>query len=129
MSFVNQAHPGMQEAAHSCSGSATAAPAAGYQAPAVQWSQMSADERKYPYGAGDYGVSPAAGFRSWFEFSNAGYLKGLLAGAGVTLLLTNSDVQKALMRGTVKLWSTIQGGVEEVKEQFKDVKAEMSQES
>ena len=63
------------------------------------------------------------------NFQMPGYLKGFLLGAGATLVLTNSDVQKALVRGTVKLWSLVQGGVEEVKEQFKDVKAEMSQES
>jgi len=74
-------------------------------------------------------VPPASGLGSWFDFSSAGYLKGFLAGAGITLLLTNTSVQKTLIRGTVKVWSTFQGGVEEVKEQFKDVKAEMSQDS
>jgi len=70
-----------------------------------------------------------SGFISWFEFSNSGYLKGFFVGAGATLLLTNPGVQKAMIRGGVKLWSLFQGGVEEVKEQVKDVKAEMSQES
>jgi hypothetical protein len=74
-------------------------------------------------------VPPAFGLGTWFDFSSAGYLKGFLAGAGLTLLLTNTHVQKALVRGSVKIWSTFQGGVEEVKEQFKDVKAEMSQKS
>lgn len=68
------------------------------------------------------------GMGGWLEFSNAGYMKGLLIGAGATLVLTNPAVQKALVRGSVKLWSLVQGGVEEVKEQFQDIKAEMSQE-
>lgn len=65
---------------------------------------------------------------SWFEFSNSGYLKGFLIGAGATLVLTNPTVQKSMVRGTVKIWSLLQGGVEEVKEQFQDIKAEMSEE-
>jgi hypothetical protein len=73
-------------------------------------------------------VEPAGGMGSWFEFSHPGYLKGFFIGAGATLILTNPSVQKALVRGAVKLWSFIQGGVEEVKEQFRDVNAEMSQE-
>ncbi len=63
----------------------------------------------------------------WLAFSNDSYLKGFLAGAGVTFLLTNKTLQKAIIKGTVKLWTTIQGGVEEVKEQIQDVKAEMGQ--
>ncbi len=74
-----------------------------------------------------YGEVPATGVNSWFDFSNSGYLKGLVLGAGATLLLTNPTVQKAVVRSTVKLWSFVQGGVEEVKEQFHDIKAEMSQ--
>jgi hypothetical protein len=54
-------------------------------------------------------------------------MRGFLLGAGVTLVLTNPRVKKAMLRGTVKLWSIVQGGVEEVKEQFQDVQAEMSQ--
>lgn len=62
----------------------------------------------------------------WFDISNGSYLKGLLLGAGITVLVTNSTVQDAVMKGVVKLWTMAQGGVEEVKERFKDVKAEMS---
>jgi hypothetical protein len=91
----------------------------------------------YNYGPGEYayyqdgGYYPAeqaVGYRSWFDFSNSSYLKGFLIGAGVTLLLTNPTTQKTLVRGAVRIWSFVQGGVEEVKEQFQDVKAEMSQE-
>ena len=89
------------------------------------------DQNYYQYGVEGYDYYPAApadGVGSWFDFSNSCYLKGFLIGAGATLLLTNSSIQKTLVKGTVKLWSIVQGGVEEVKEQFQDVKAEMSQE-
>ena len=78
------------------------------------------------------GMAPApysdTGIGSWFAFSNSSYLKGLLLGAGATLILTNSTVQKAMVRSAVKVWSFFQGGMEEVKEQFRDVQAEMSAE-
>lgn len=64
----------------------------------------------------------------WLNFGNAGYLKGFAIGAAAALVLTNPTVQKALVTGAVKIWSAVQGGVEEVKEQIQDVKAEMSQE-
>ncbi len=74
--------------------------------------------------------SPAAqpnGFSSWFNFSNSGYIKGLVIGAGAALLLTNPAVQHALISGSIKIWSLFQGGIEEMKEQVHDIRAEMSQ--
>lgn len=65
----------------------------------------------------------------WFAFSDTCYLKGFLAGAGITFLVSNSTVQKAIVRGVINLFSVVQGGVEEVKEQIRDIKAEMSQKS
>jgi hypothetical protein len=73
--------------------------------------------------------APANGVTSWFDFSNSGYLKGLFVGAGVAILLTNPAVQRALLAGGIKVWSLFQGGIEEVKEQVHDIRAEMSQES
>jgi hypothetical protein len=35
-------------------------------------------------------------------------------------------VRQAIISGAVKVWSAVQGGVEEVKEQIQDVKAELS---
>lgn len=64
--------------------------------------------------------------QSWFNFSNSGYLKGFAIGAGVALVLGNPTVQKAIVSGSVKLWSAVQGGVEEMKEKVKDIKAEIS---
>jgi len=112
-------------------------------------------DARYGYAQGDYGYSREAqacgyavephhpyaqaaacmqegnvgsgGAESWVNFRNPSYLKGFVVGAGVALVLSNPAVQKALVTGVVKLWSTVQGGVEEVKEQIQDIKAEMSQ--
>ena len=65
---------------------------------------------------------------SWFAFTNADYLKGLVLGAGVAVVATNPTVQKAVVSGAVKIWAALQGGVEELKEQVQDAKAELSQE-
>lgn len=53
------------------------------------------------------------------------FVKGLLIGAGATFLLTNDTVQKNIIAAMVKLWSTMQGGVEEMKERFRDAEAEL----
>lgn len=64
---------------------------------------------------------------SWFDYKNNTYLKGLLIGAGVTLIATNPTVQKAVVKGSVALWNGIRGGVEELKEKIEDVKAELAE--
>ncbi len=69
----------------------------------------------------------ATGFTSWFDFSNSGYFKGLLIGAGLALLMTNPAFQHAIIAGSVRIWSMFQGGLEEMKEQVRDIQAEMSQ--
>ena len=93
------------------------------------YSRYGSDQYPAPYGqAENYAPAAASGIAGWFDFSNGAYLKGLLVGAGLTLILTNSTVQKTMIRTAVKTWSLVQGGVEEVKEQFRDVNAEMSQE-
>ena len=139
-----QGHASSSES-HTCQQSASAGQAASsqpyYQTPVythgvgeygyAQAGQQPDYAPYYSYGSAEYGyqaAAPAAGMASWIDFSNGNYLKGFLLGAGTTLVLTNSTVQKTLVRSTVKLWSLLQGGVEEVKEQFRDIKAEMSQE-
>ncbi|MHC1752722.1 YtxH domain-containing protein [Humidesulfovibrio sp.] len=69
-----------------------------------------------------------AALGSWFNVTDPAYVKGLLLGAGVALVLTNPTVQKALVGGAVRVWAAVQGGVEEIKEQIEDVKAELSRE-
>jgi hypothetical protein len=63
---------------------------------------------------------------SWFNVTSPDYLKGFLLGAGVTLVATNPKVRKTIVSGAVKLWAAVQGGVEELKEQVLDAKAELS---
>lgn len=75
-------------------------------------------------------VSPYAPQNSltsgWFAFSDLGYIKGLVLGAGLAYLLTNPKVQRAIVKGSVSLLAAVQGGFEEVKEQIQDIKCEMS---
>jgi len=63
--------------------------------------------------------------KAWFDYKNPSYVKGAVVGAAVTLLLTNPTVKKAIVKGVVGVWGTLQGGVEELKEQIRDVQAEM----
>jgi len=67
----------------------------------------------------------ASHVKEWFNFREPSYVKGFVIGAGVALILTNPAVKKALVKGVVKLWGGLQGGVEELKEQIRDVQAEM----
>jgi hypothetical protein len=62
---------------------------------------------------------------SLLGFGNDRFMKGLLIGAAATYLLTNESVQRTLIKGVVQVWSTLQGGIEEVKERFHDAEAEI----
>jgi hypothetical protein len=53
------------------------------------------------------------------------FVRGLLIGAAAAYLLTNEDVQRTVIKGAVKVWSTLQGGIEEAKERFRDAEAEI----
>lgn len=64
--------------------------------------------------------------QGWFAYNDREYIKGFVVGAGLTFLLTNPAVQKAMVKGAVTLWTALQGGFEEVKEQIQDIKSEMS---
>ena len=83
---------------------------------------------QYPHPAQSaYYPSPQTSWtQGWLAFNGSGYVKGLLLGAAATYLLTNPKVQKAVVKGAVALWTSVQGSVEEVKEQIQDIKAEMS---
>ncbi|PID73963.1 MAG: hypothetical protein CSB33_00870 [Desulfobacterales bacterium] len=70
--------------------------------------------------------APPATVDNWFQFNNPAYVKGLVVGAAVALVAANPTVQRAVVSGVVKLWTGLQGGVEEIKEHVKDVKAEIS---
>ena len=66
---------------------------------------------------------------SLFGFANDRFLKGLLIGAAAAYLLTNENVQRTAIKGAVKAWGLLQGGVEELKERFHDAEAEIRSES
>ena len=57
--------------------------------------------------------------------TNPRFIKGALIGAAAAYLLTNENVQQAVIKNAVKTWSLVQGGVEEMKERFRDAEAEL----
>lgn len=73
-----------------------------------------------------YAPQQSSWTQGWFAFQDPDYIKGLVLGAGLTYLLTNPTMQKALVKGAVTLWTSVQGSLEEVKEQIQDIKSEMS---
>lgn len=68
------------------------------------------------------------GFASFFNFKDEKFLKGAITGAALTFILTNESLQKNTIKSLVKLWNTLQGGIEEVKERFQDAEAEIKAE-
>lgn len=92
----------------------------------VPFCQPPAGSAQFPghWGRGDYhpaGYYPPAGFLPRDRF-----VKGMLIGAAATYLLTNEQVQRALIKGIVQVWSLVQGGLEEIKERFGDAQAELN---
>lgn len=89
----------------------------------------------YPgsYQAGQYPGIDGSGYPGaqyqpqtpFFNFGSERFLKGLLIGAAAAYLLTNESVQRSAIKGVVKVWSMLQGGVEEIKERFHDAEAEI----
>lgn len=80
----------------------------------------------YPTDASHYRQAQNSGL---FGFANERFFKGLLIGAAAAYLLTNESVQRTAIKGTVKAWSLMQGGVEELKERFHDADAEIRAEA
>jgi hypothetical protein len=101
--------------------------AAGYQN-AGQGQYAQAQYAQQPTRTAAAAPAPGAGLAAWFNVTDPAYVKGLLLGAGAALVLTNPAVQKALVGGAVRVWAAVQGGIEEIKEQIEDVKAELSRE-
>ncbi|TVQ88221.1 MAG: hypothetical protein EA400_09520 [Chromatiaceae bacterium] len=60
-----------------------------------------------------------------FNLGNERFVKGLLIGAAAAYVLSNESVQRSLIKGAVRLWTGLQGGLEEVKERFQDAEAEL----
>ncbi|PIE40065.1 MAG: hypothetical protein CSA51_02760 [Gammaproteobacteria bacterium] len=60
-----------------------------------------------------------------FNIRNPAFLKGAAIGAATAYLLSNEKVQQSLIKSSVRLWMSLQGGVEEMKERFRDAEAEI----
>jgi len=56
---------------------------------------------------------------------NPRFIRGALMGAAVAYLMTNEQVQQSAIHGAVRAWSLVRGGVEEMKERFRDAEAEL----
>ena len=96
------------------------------QQPQAQAQQPQQPYAYYPYApqqAYDPTIYPH--LKQWFNFREPNYLKGFVVGAGIAVLLTNPAIKKALVKGVVQVWGGLQSGVEELKEQIRDVQAEV----
>lgn len=80
-------------------------------------------------GYGGYPMYVAPNRQQHASLFNERFLKGLLIGAAAAYILTNENVQRTAIKGAVKAWSLLQGGVEELKERFRDAEAEIRAES
>jgi hypothetical protein len=109
-------------------------PQGGYQAQGQAHQGYAAYPAGYPMGqyqAAYYQgpvAYPGAQYQAqtpFLNFSNDRFLKGLLIGAAAAYVLTNESVQRTAIKGVVKAWSMLQGGVEEIKERFQDAEAEI----
>jgi len=78
----------------------------------------------------DYNLGSQIGhsLSSFFDFRDERFVKGAVTGAALTFLLTNDSVQKNAVKSMVKIWHLFQGGIEEVKERFRDAEAEIQSE-
>ena len=68
---------------------------------------------------------PVSAPPSGSTLTNPRFIRGALIGAAAAYLLTNENVQQAMIKSAVKTWSLVQGGVEEMKERFRDAEAEL----
>ena len=104
------------------------------QAPHPQW-QGAAWPAQPATGYAGYGYPPAGYYppaglvparpSAAGVLSNPRFMRGVLIGAAAAYLLSNEQVQQAAIRGMVQVWSLVQGGVEEMKERFRDAEAEL----
>jgi len=61
-----------------------------------------------------------------FDFASGYLWQGLLIGAGLTLVLSNENVQKFILKAVAQSWTGVVSGIEEIKEKFEDVKQEIN---
>ncbi len=63
-------------------------------------------------------------FLGFNPLRNDAFLKGMAVGAGIGLLLGNLLVQRTMIRAAARVWSMVQGELEEMKERFRDAEVE-----
>ncbi|WP_200175089.1 YtxH domain-containing protein [Ectothiorhodospira shaposhnikovii] len=56
------------------------------------------------------------------------FLLGLMVGAGAAWVLSDEEMRRKIMKAGLDLYAGVAGGVEEIKEQMADIKAEMEAE-
>lgn len=59
------------------------------------------------------------------NFNTAGFVKGLVLGGVAAYILTNPKAQECLFKAIIKGGELVNAGIEELKERFEDVKAEL----
>ncbi|WP_178139628.1 YtxH domain-containing protein [uncultured Campylobacter sp.] len=59
------------------------------------------------------------------NFNAAGFVKGLVLGGIAAYVLTNPKAQECVFKAIIKGGELINAGIEELKERFEDVKAEL----
>ena len=99
------------------------------QAPSYPPAGYSARPGYHPGYAPPAAYAHDSGLSSFFNFRDERFIKGAITGAALTFLLTNDSVQKNAIKSVVKLWTLFQGGMEEIKERFKDAEAEIKTET
>ncbi|MDF2140886.1 hypothetical protein [Paenirhodobacter sp. CAU 1674] len=66
------------------------------------------------------GLQPVSGL-----LGNPRFVTGAAIGGLVTYLMTNERAQRAVINGLAHVWLSLQGGVEEAKERFRDAESEI----
>lgn len=57
--------------------------------------------------------------------TSSSFVKGALIAGVATYVLTNEEVQNNMIKAAVQSWAVLQGGIEEMKERFRDAEAEL----
>lgn len=57
--------------------------------------------------------------------TSSSFIKGAVIGGVAAYVLTNENVQNGVIKAAVQSWSILQGGIEEMKERFRDAEAEL----
>ncbi len=81
--------------------------------------------------AGQAGMYPAYYENTYTDpavfYHSQQFWKGIALGAIAAIFVTNEGVQKAVMKGAIKMYDMVQSGANELKEKFEDVQAEVRQ--